>query len=184
MQQTAVLHLNLWNLPQRRYSPAKQHISEIHLIGYASYFNKIEHPFQINLDCSIKLFRIYIKTASATLSLVPSTWEREDIIRLVTCVKRSTDMTSLTCAGSAMVGIFSKGWLRIHACYIHEIISVSRQKMAYCCHINFFTIYQNALILQWKSTLFLTAIVGGDCPWFLVSHYSNDISTCKCFSAF
>ena len=38
-QQPAVLHLNLWKLPHRRYSPAKQHVSEVHLIGYASYFN-------------------------------------------------------------------------------------------------------------------------------------------------
>ena len=34
---------------------------------------EIEHPFQINLVSSIKMFRIYIKTVSATLSLVPST---------------------------------------------------------------------------------------------------------------
>ena len=38
--QTAVLHLNLWKLPHGRYSPAKHHVSEVHLIGYASYFNK------------------------------------------------------------------------------------------------------------------------------------------------
>ena len=38
--QTAVLHLNLWKLPHGRYSPAKHHVSEAHLIGYASYFNK------------------------------------------------------------------------------------------------------------------------------------------------
>ena len=38
--QTAVLHLNLWKLPHVRYSPAKHHVSEVHLIGYASYFNK------------------------------------------------------------------------------------------------------------------------------------------------
>ena len=38
--QTAVLHLNIWKLPHRRYSPAKHHVSEVHLIGYASYFNK------------------------------------------------------------------------------------------------------------------------------------------------
>ena len=38
--QTAVLHLNLWKLPHGRYSPAKLHVSEVHLIGYASYFNK------------------------------------------------------------------------------------------------------------------------------------------------
>ena len=36
---TAVLHLNLWKLPHGRYSPAKHHVSEVHLIGYASYFN-------------------------------------------------------------------------------------------------------------------------------------------------
>ena len=38
--QTAVLHLNLWKLPHGRYSPAKHHVSEVHLTGYASYFNK------------------------------------------------------------------------------------------------------------------------------------------------
>ena len=38
--QTAVLHLNLWKLPHGRYNPAKLHVSEVHLIGYASYFNK------------------------------------------------------------------------------------------------------------------------------------------------
>ena len=38
--QTAVLHLNLWKLPHGRYSPAKHHVSEVHLIEYASYFNK------------------------------------------------------------------------------------------------------------------------------------------------
>ena len=38
--QTAVLHLNLWKLPLGRYGPAKLHVSEVHLIGYASYFNK------------------------------------------------------------------------------------------------------------------------------------------------
>ena len=37
--QTAVLHLNLWKLPHGRYIPAKHHVSEVHLIGYASYFN-------------------------------------------------------------------------------------------------------------------------------------------------
>ena len=38
--QTAVLHLNLWKLPHIRYSPAKHHVSEVHLIGYASYLIK------------------------------------------------------------------------------------------------------------------------------------------------
>ena len=38
--QTAVLHLNLWKLPHVRYSPAKHRVCEVHLIGYASYFNK------------------------------------------------------------------------------------------------------------------------------------------------
>ena len=40
---TAVLHLNLWKLPRGRYSPARSHVSEVHLIGYASYFNKISN---------------------------------------------------------------------------------------------------------------------------------------------
>ena len=34
---------------------------------------EVEHPFQMNLVCSVKMFRIYIRTASATLSLIPST---------------------------------------------------------------------------------------------------------------
>ena len=38
--QTAVLHPYLWKLPHGRYSPAKHHVSEVHLTGYASYFNK------------------------------------------------------------------------------------------------------------------------------------------------
>ena len=38
--QTAVLHINFWKLSHGRYSPAKHHVSEVHLIGYASYFNK------------------------------------------------------------------------------------------------------------------------------------------------
>ena len=38
--QTAVLHLNLWKLPHGRYSPAKYHVSEVQMIGYALYFNK------------------------------------------------------------------------------------------------------------------------------------------------
>ena len=29
-----------WKLPHGRYSPAKHHVSEVHLIGYASYLNK------------------------------------------------------------------------------------------------------------------------------------------------
>ena len=39
-QQTTVLRLNLWKLPHRRYSPAKHHVPEVHLIGYASNFKK------------------------------------------------------------------------------------------------------------------------------------------------
>ena len=39
-QQTALLHLNLLKLPHRRYSLANHLVSEVYLIGYASYFNK------------------------------------------------------------------------------------------------------------------------------------------------
>ena len=35
-----MLRLKLWKLPRRRYSPAKHHVSEVHLIGYASCFTK------------------------------------------------------------------------------------------------------------------------------------------------
>ena len=38
---------------------------------------------------------------------------------------------------------------------MHAIFSVSRRKIANCCHIKFVVIYQNKLTLQWKSTLFL-----------------------------
>ena len=38
---------------------------------------------------------------------------------------------------------------------MHEIFSVSRRKVANCCHIKFIVIYHNILTLQWKSTLFL-----------------------------
>ena len=65
-----------------------------------------------NLVCSTEMLRINIKTASAAMLLVCSTWKRiiwEDIIGLVTWMKRYTYMTSLTCAGSAMAGIFNKG---------------------------------------------------------------------------
>ena len=65
-----------------------------------------------NLVCSTEMFRINIKTARATILLVCSTWKRiirEDIIGLVNWMKRNTYMTSLTCAGSAMVGIFNEG---------------------------------------------------------------------------
>ena len=49
--QTAVLHLNLWKLPHGRYSPTKHHVSEVHLNGYASYFNKkIKFKQQIDLQ--------------------------------------------------------------------------------------------------------------------------------------
>ena len=118
---------------------------------------EIEPPLHWNLVCSTEMLRINIKTATATMLLVSSTWKRiirEDLIGLVTWMKRKTYMTSLTCAGSAMVGIFNKGQLRKNSCYMHELFSVSRRKIANCCYINIIVIYQNMLTLQWKSTLF------------------------------
>ena len=38
---------------------------------------------------------------------------------------------------------------------MHKIFSLSRGKIANCCHIKFIVIYQNILTLEWKSTLFL-----------------------------
>ena len=58
-------------------------------------------------------------------------------------MKHNPYMTSLTCAGSAKVGIFNKGQLRINSCLMHEIFSVSRWKTANCCHIKFIVTYQN-----------------------------------------
>ena len=73
---------------------------------------EMEPSMKINLVCSTEMFRINIKAASATLSLFSSTRERiilEDRIGLATWMKRNTDMTSLTCAGSATASIFNKG---------------------------------------------------------------------------
>ena len=38
---------------------------------------------------------------------------------------------------------------------MHEMFSVSRWKIANCCHMKFIVIYQNMLTLQWTSMLFL-----------------------------
>ena len=59
------------------------------------------------------------KNSENDSAMVCSTWKqiiREDIIGLVTWMKRITEMMSLTCTGSAMVGIFNKGLLRINSC--------------------------------------------------------------------
>ena len=80
--------------------------------GWSIFLFEMEPPLYWNLVCSIEMFRINIKTASATMLLVCSTWKRliqEDIIGLVTWMKRYTYMTSLTCAVSAIVGTFNKG---------------------------------------------------------------------------
>ena len=47
-QQTAVLTLNIRNLPHRRYSFAKHHVSQVHMIGNVSYGN-----IQLNLSNKI-----------------------------------------------------------------------------------------------------------------------------------
>ena len=91
--QTAVLHLNLWKLPHVRYSPAKHRVCEVHLIGYASYFNKKSnlsskmisrskktHLWTSQLNFSTELFR-HTTTRKQLLTCLISIVNTRDLLQ-------------------------------------------------------------------------------------------------------